>query len=152
MKLNRLLWTSSALLGLTMMTQAQEDCKKRATPEFILKVYDQDGDGSLNMTEKEKLKSDMQARRSEMISQYDSNGDGQLDESEKSALKEEKRKQALESYDTNLDGKLSKDERKTMIETLKSQQPLMALRALKKLKAKKGDCDKEKCDKESPKL
>lgn len=67
----------------------------------VLKQYDKDGDGQLNDTEREAMRSAMAARfgqqgagmqggfnREEMMKRFDTNGDGQLDETERVAMRQ----------------------------------------------------------------
>lgn len=74
-------------------------------PEELMKQYDKNGDGQLDDTEREAMRTAMAARfggmggpggqggpggfnREEMMKRFDKNGDGQLDESERAAMRE----------------------------------------------------------------
>ena len=69
--------------------------------EEMMKQFDKDGDGQLNDTEREAMRTAMAARfggqgrsggqrlsREEMLKRYDKNSDGELDESERAAMRE----------------------------------------------------------------
>jgi len=71
-------------------------------PEEMVKQFDKNGDGQLDETEREAMRTEMAARfggmggmggggqrpnREEMIKQYDKNGDGELDETEREAMR-----------------------------------------------------------------
>jgi HlyD family secretion protein len=72
-------------------------------PEEMLKQWDKDGDGQLDESEREAMRSAMAARfggqggqgqggnrlnREEMLKRFDTNGDGELDETERAAMRE----------------------------------------------------------------
>lgn len=69
-------------------------------PQELLKQYDTNGDGELDETEREAVRTAMQARfaqggfggrggnREEMMKRFDKNGDGQIDEEERAAMRE----------------------------------------------------------------
>jgi HlyD family secretion protein len=63
--------------------------------EEMLKQFDKDGDGELDESEREAMRSAMGARmgqprlsQEEMLKRFDKNGDGELDESERAAMRE----------------------------------------------------------------
>jgi HlyD family secretion protein len=68
-------------------------------PEEMMKEFDKNGDGELDDTEREALRTAMVARfrtpgggqrmgREEMLKRFDKNGDGELDESERATMRE----------------------------------------------------------------
>ena len=87
--------------------------------EEMLKQFDKDGDGELNESEREAMRTAMAARfgsqggpgsgqrmnREEMLKRFDKNGDGELDESERTAMRE-----ALGSSRTNRTERLRRGE------------------------------------------
>ena len=84
-----------ALAGLVL--QAAEDKKGQAEPKKAaplakgLEKYDKNGDGKLDMAEREAMR---ETRRKEFMAKWDKNGDGKLDEQELRNYRVEQQKAA----------------------------------------------------------
>jgi len=122
--------------------------RKKTPPKHLLEKFDQDGNGTLDETERNQLKQTMSERRqavkAKILKRFDSDKDGQLSPEEKKAaapiiIDERKKIKAalLEQFDKDSDGKLSMDEREGAREWVKQNYPdAIALRA------RKGDRNK----------
>lgn len=92
-------------LPLALMISAPLSAKP--TKEEILAKYDTNGDGKLDPSEREAMKSDKKAN---MKNKLDTDGDGVVSEEEKEAGREAMKERRFEEMDTNGDGTISKAE------------------------------------------
>ena len=107
------LFISATLLGTSDPTG---DIKPPGFPirDQIVKRFDIDGDGKLNMDERSTMRKKMQGKKEELMQKFDANGDGILDNEERTTIRKafQKRKsEAFEIFDT--DGEEISDQVKT---------------------------------------
>ena len=97
------LFISATLLGTSAPTG---DIKPPNFPirDQIVKRFDIDGDGKLNMDERSTMRKKMQGKKEELMQKFDANGDGILDNEERTTIRKafQKRKsEAFESFDAD---------------------------------------------------
>ena len=104
----KLLITIPIILSSTLLGTPDQngDSKPPGFPirDQIVKRFDIDGDGKLNMDERSTMRKKMQGKKVDLMQKFDANGDGILDNEERTTIRKafQKRKsEAFESFDAD---------------------------------------------------
>ena len=104
----KLLITMPLFLSTTLFGASDQKVNNERTNfpirNVIIKQFDIDGDGKLNMDERSTMRKKMQGKKEELMQKFDANGDGILDNEERTTIRKafQKRKsEAFESFDAD---------------------------------------------------